>query len=254
MRTWVVGWWSEVFRILGYLSLFSLIRLAGKGRSAGFVEIWVVLHSVAAAASLFGMAAHLGRPPGLFAYVLVIYASARIFEIVVYQINVLLFDEYRARAAQTPYALHGYRRILVLLVHNYFEIVCWFGAVYTFYYRLGGLDVGPGQPDPTVVSVFRDSLLLMFSFNSERYTPAGDVGLAVFTVHATVGIFMTIVVFARFLALLPAPQSRDPLETSHQPNPTPSGSTTESAFPAPSLREGGTSAAPRQKKERSRGQ
>ena len=52
----------------------------------------------------------------------------------------------------------------------------------------------------------------MFSFTPDKYAAETDVGLAVFTIQAIVGLFMTLVVFAWFLGLLPPPSSMDEFE------------------------------------------
>ena len=78
--------------------------------------------------------------------------------------------------------------------------------------KCGDLSMGVGLPDPTFFSVFRDSLLLMFSFNADWQQPITDRGLLIFSLHATVGVFMTILAFARFLALLPPPKTIDDFE------------------------------------------
>ncbi|TFH48406.1 MAG: hypothetical protein E4G89_06345 [Methanothrix sp.] len=57
-----------------------------------------------------------------------IVGGLRIFELVVYQVNVLLFDEWRARRSGREYSLRGYKWLFVLLLHNYFELVFWFVA------------------------------------------------------------------------------------------------------------------------------
>ena len=140
------------------------------------------------------------------------YGIYRIYEIFVYQVNVLLFDEYRARKAGREYAVRGYRRIVILLMHNYMEIVCWFGLAYMLFYRMGlvTLDVTSGPPN--FVRVFRESLLLMFSFNPDKYQTNTDFSAFIFSVQAVIGLFMTIMVLARFLSVLPPPATKDEFE------------------------------------------
>lgn len=210
--SWIVGFWAAIFAGLARISIFDAILRLGRGRytTAGFVEAYVLANSLAGFA-LLAIVTH-WTLPRFAALILLAYAAIRIFEIVVYQVNVLLFDEYRAARAGNAYAVHGYRRIVLLLIHNYFEIVCWFGVIYILLYQWGHLAVGPGLPDPNFVSVFRESLLLMFSFTGERYATTGDTAVVVFSLHAAVGIFMTMLAFARFLALLPNPASKDPFE------------------------------------------
>jgi hypothetical protein len=242
MKSWIVGFWSGVFSLLSWISPFALVAaLLGRRVTAGFVDCWVAGNSALAVAALYLMSSQ-ATEANAGSYLIFGYAWLRIFEIVVYQVNVLLFGEYRARRRGQEYAVHGYRRIVILLLHNYFEIVCWFGTVYTFYFLSGDLITGPGQPDPTFFSVFRDSLLLMVSFEADRYSPANDLGLVLFSIHASVGIFMTVLVFARFLALLPAPSSMDPLEA---PSRNPDQEKPEAKAPRPKPRKIGGKRNPR---------
>ena len=67
--------------------------------------------------------------------------------------------------------------------------------------------------DPTFFRVIHESITLMFSFTPDKYVASSDWGLSIFTIHAIVGLFMTIVVFARFLSLLPPPKTKDDFET-----------------------------------------
>lgn len=220
-NSWIVEFWARVFKVLGMFSIMRLVLLLPLVRQTySFVETYVFLNSVASGLLLFISCLLIDRPVSFLAFVVFAYACLRIFEVVIYQMNVLLFDEYRAKkaaveAGQDPakaYAVRGYRRTVILLLHNYFEIICWFGIIYTFFYRSGDLSMGVGLPDPTFFSVFRDSLLLMFSFNADWQQPITDRGLLIFSLHATVGVFMTILAFARFLALLPPPKTIDDFE------------------------------------------
>ena len=54
-----------------------------------------------------------------------IYAVERCFEILVYQINVLLFAPYRDSKAGKEYKIKSPTRMIVLLLHNVFEFVIW---------------------------------------------------------------------------------------------------------------------------------
>jgi hypothetical protein len=52
----------------------------------------------------------------------------------------------------------------------------------------------------------------MFSFSPDKYVAESETGLAVFTIQAIVGLFMTLVVFARFIGLLASPKTMDEFE------------------------------------------
>lgn len=220
--SWIVEFWSSIFKLLSYVSIMRLVvSLPFVRQTYRFVEYYVFMNTIISAALLYISSALVGQGVSYWSYIPFVYACLRIFEIVIYQVNVLLFDEYRAkkkamnegRELSKSYAVRGYRRTVILLLHNYFEIICWFGVVYTFFYRSGDLVMGPGLPDPSFFSVFRDSLLLMFSFNSDWQSPSTDTGLLIFSLHATIGVFMTVLAFARFLALLPPPETKDEFES-----------------------------------------
>ena len=138
------------------------------------------------------------------------YGAYRTFEITVFQIDLLLFHQYRARQNNVAHSVRSYRRTVILLIHNYFEIVCWFGTIYVWLYRSG--HIASLGADPSFFSVFRESMLMMFSFTPEKYQPANDPAVIAFSVQAVIGLIMSLIVFARFLALLPAPKTDDDYE------------------------------------------
>lgn len=57
------------------------------------------------------------------------YGSLRVFEVIVYQINVVFFDPYRAHKARRQYKVKSIRRIILALFHNYVEIMFWFAVI-----------------------------------------------------------------------------------------------------------------------------
>jgi hypothetical protein len=81
-----------------------------------------------------------------------------------------------------------------------------------WFYRSGHISLPSGSAEPTFLQVFHESMLLMFSFSPNEYSANTSIGLAVFTVQAIIGLFMTLVVFARFLGLLPPPKTMDDFE------------------------------------------
>jgi hypothetical protein len=208
--SWIVDFWSNIFWYLGKLSLFTLIRaIGGRPTSYAFVDLYVMANALVALATLIIASLRHAEPVGWLLIVFVCYGVARVFEIVVYQVNVLLFDEYRAFQENREYKVRSFRRLVLLLLHNYLEVLCWFGVFYLFFYRSGDLKLT--QP-VEFFTIFRESLLMMIAFSPERNDPTTALGVLALTVHSFVGIFMTVIVLARFLALLPAPASRDDMD------------------------------------------
>lgn len=209
---WIVDFWSAVFGVLSKISVFNFIRVVTRSGapSYGFVEAYVLVHTLLAFVTLVIATINHSKPVSWLLLILVLYGSLRVFETIIYQINVLLFDEYRAFKAGKEYKVRSFRRLVLLLLHNYLEVLCWFGVFYTFFYRSGDLTI-PAQ-NVEFFTIFRESLLMMISFSPERNEPMTSLGMFVITVHSFVGIFMTVIVLARFLALLPAPESKDAMD------------------------------------------
>lgn len=208
MTSFVVEFWSRVFAALGRVSLFSLVRWALPFPiSARFVDVWVLSHLLLAFATLVVVTY---SSQHWISLALVIYGVVRVFEIAVYQTNVLLFDEYRAVKAGREYALEGYRRIVLLLLHNYAEIIIWLASTYTvladeFVHKWEG-------GTKTALGGIYSSFITMTTFGDFDLLPRTNLAAAVLLFHATVGLFMTLLSLARFISLIPAPKSKDAVE------------------------------------------
>ena len=207
--SWIVRFWARVFEILGKISLVTLLRKIPliRRHMGSFIEGYVLFNTALSILVLAVGSYRSDQSSNMVLLAFALYGAYRIAEMTIYQVNVLLFDEYRAKRLDLPYAVIGFRRIVILLVHNYFEVVCWFGVIYVWLYRAGRLVLL--NPAPTFFEMLRESMLLMFSFNAYRYQPSDDLAVAAFSFQALVGLFMTLMVFARFLALLPSPKSMD---------------------------------------------
>lgn len=211
--SFIVGLWAWVFHVLSRLSLLGVLRrlvpwLADSRRSSAVVESWVLLHVGLAAA---GAVVANKWPNSLGAIFVVFYAAGRVFEIVVTQFNILFFDEWRASKAGTMYALRSYRRLVLLLLHNYVEIVFWFTAsmfVLVGYGHLKGNMVHLGD-------ALRAAMLSMVTFSIDGYQSITLTGSVFLVVQSMVGIFMTVLTLARFVSLIPSPASLDPSEKSN---------------------------------------
>lgn len=129
MGTFILDLWAAVFAVLGKFSVFHLVRSPCKAvrQSYLFVDAWVLGNLLLA---LVGVVVFSFTNNVILLTVFSIYGAERVFETVVYQVNVLLFDEYRAERAGQNYAVRGFRRIIILLAHNYVEIMLWYAIFY----------------------------------------------------------------------------------------------------------------------------
>lgn len=206
--SFVVERWAQVFGFLRWLSPFQIVRLCipKTRRSHRFVDSWVFGHLLLSLVLLVAV-----RAPNLhwWEIIFLIYGGVRVFEVVIYQINVLLFDEYRKRKSGESYAVRGYRRIVILLLNNYAEIIFWFALFYrnlTWAFETRGV----------MLNSFFASLNLSFAtmtkFGFVDISPKQGLGEVLIFVQSAIGLFMAVLVIARFIALIPRPETMDELE------------------------------------------
>lgn len=198
-HSFIVGLWAGIFAGLSRFSLFNLLRIICPGtQTAYFVEVWV-LGNLFLSVTAVVYVKYFG--PSLLWYPILFYGLARVFEITVYQMNVLLFDEYRAKRASRQYAVTGFHRLVVLLIHNYVEIIFWFAACYAI---LSSNFHIQGQS-----SLIYTSFIAMTGFGAAKAEPCTTLGLYVLWAQSIVGLLMTMISLARFIKLLPAPKTLD---------------------------------------------
>lgn len=204
-ESFIVDFWAKIFEILGQISFFNLVRkIFPKARTGRFSEVWALSHVFL---SILSVPAVLYINNQIIGFAIALYALLRVYEVVVYQTNVLLFDEYRAIKAGREYALHGYRRIVILLMQNYFEIIFWFAAQYIFFHSMFSFAV-EGSHESVLGAVYT-SFVVMTSFGFYNVTPLGVVAYSLVIGQAMIGLFMTLLSLARFIGVIPTPKSMD---------------------------------------------
>ncbi|MGY5586271.1 hypothetical protein, partial [Vibrio cincinnatiensis] len=204
-ESFIVDFWAKVFEILGKISFFNLVRkIFPKARTGRFSEVWALSHVFL---SIMSVPAVLYINNQIIGCAIALYALLRVYEVVIYQTNVLLFDEYRAIKAGREYALHGYRRIVILLMQNYFEIIFWFAAQYIFFHSMFSFAV-EGSHESVLGAVYT-SFVVMTSFGFYNITPLGVVAYSLVIGQAMIGLFMTLLSLARFIGVIPTPKSMD---------------------------------------------
>jgi len=205
--------WAAVFGALRQVSLLHLLRMVSdiSGRlarlqrlllSTWFVDAWALGHLVI---SLLAVAIVTRYPTGPIALGLVVYGVFRTVEIVILQLDIMLFEPYRRHKAHLPHSLRGYRRSVVLLLQNFGEIVFWFAAAYAI---LGCAELL--QKDLSILGLIRASFVTTISFGSSAPEVVGPEGLAMVAWQGLVGLLVTVLSLARLIGLLPRPDSRDP--------------------------------------------
>jgi hypothetical protein len=136
------------------------------------------------------------------------YALIRIFEIVVYQLRVIIFDGIGKKAL-----LKGARRSILLLIHNLVEIVFWYATVTII---LISLNLGTTKLHELGKwnDYIKSSTLFITTYGDNYTVVAKIAGGSKFLAELVFwevlcGFVMVIVSFARFLSLLPTPDLID---------------------------------------------
>ncbi len=143
----------------------------------------------------------------------------RTYEILTVQVNALLFDFYRKtrqglqlpnKGKTKPYAIQGYTRITLLLLHNYAEITLWFSVFYLHYSPYFVNSIGSLFGRLTALSL---SFYTMTTFGHlTNVTLSYPCGYELTLIQAAIGLFMALLILARFIGLLPKAPSSDKVE------------------------------------------
>lgn len=201
MDSIIVKFWEKVFDILKHISLFNLIKRIFPKLRYKFVDYWVISNFLLSIIYIF-LVKYTDRT--IVLYILFFYGALRIFEILVYQINVLLFDENKAKKQNKEYALKSYRRTVILLLNNFIEIIIWYAASYGF---LSSQFMNVGTE--SIAQLIYTSFSVMTGFGNASIEPASNFGIYLIWGESFAGLFMTLISLARFIGLLPAPKSMD---------------------------------------------
>lgn len=198
----IIPFWKSVFGFLEKVSLFYWVVywLKKNGRNKNmytFVELWVFGHllaSIMASCIIY----HLTPGYQVLIYCILGYSALRVLEIIVYQINVLLFHP----IGNENYYIKSARRTLILLLHNYAEIIFWYSAI-----QMGLLLLSGHSLQQIWVEYIRLNFYCIATFDSSVISSSFD-NVPRFLAHLTSfeimsGLIITIISLARFISLLP---------------------------------------------------
>lgn len=137
--------------------------------------------------------------------VIVALSVIRVIEFLTYLLWVILF----AKPNKGQKDLRSYRRTMLLLMSNYLETIFWFSTWLAVLASFGLVVVVQG---PHSFALIRESVMLMVANWSGNVLIKSNIGIGVVAVQDLIGLFMTIVIGARVISLLPRPTSADPEE------------------------------------------
>lgn len=128
----------------------------------------------------------------------------RILEIVVYQINVLFFDPYENKHGKQKYALRGYRRIIILTLHNYLEIIFWFSS---FYLHLRALFNDQYGVLNNLWGAIYYSVVTITTLGYGEVFPCSNFTRILVALQTVIGVCILAIIVTRIIAYLPKPMT-----------------------------------------------
>jgi hypothetical protein len=197
--TLIVRVWNKVFSFLGVISLFYIVQLYCRRKkiklSYTFVDMWVMSHTVL---SLLAVIISYYSDSTFIRYIIFYYGMLRVFEVVIYQVKVILIDAYKADAN-----VNSYRRSVICLIHNFVEIIFWFTASYVF--LLDKFEIL--NPSGNLLQAFYISFVTMTTFGPPNFNIKGSPAMYLVLFESVIGLFFTLISLARFISILPKPKS-----------------------------------------------
>ncbi|GEM_PF-822242 len=199
-RSLLVEIWVSILGFLKKISVFTIVEKCilekiTQQEKQRFIDIWVITHTFLA--FTFVVISYVDNVNIIVKYCFVAYGSLRIFEILIYQLNVMLVNPYET----TNYKLNSYRRMTIALIHNFFEIVFWFAGTYLTFQFIN--DMTPGD---AIYHSFTHMVTYSLTIDSNKWS---IFTLIVLQSQALMGVFMTLISLARFISLFPQPKSMD---------------------------------------------
>lgn len=197
-ESYIVALWSTILKTLEKFSVFYFIRkyvfpsyTRGNYR---IIDTWLIGHTILSI--IYVLCANSETVPSIIKYILLIYGSLRVFEIFIYQLNVILVHPYN----NSNYSLYSYRRMTIALIHNFFEIVFWFAGTYLILHFIS-------EPESAIYNSFTH--MVSYSMSIDEWS---SIAFIILQFQALIGVFMTVLSLARFISLFPQPRSMDEKE------------------------------------------
>lgn len=191
---------SSIFNNLRKISVFNFVkkRLGSSIENIKylFVELWVVGNLIAAIFFSIVLYTYNNK---VINYIILIYAALRVFEIIVYQINVVFFDPIRAQNNNETYYVKSIIRTLILIFINFLEIVFWYACMILSISNLNDIIINYPW-----IKYIGESFLCLATFNEGVITTGYSTLKKLSFLEIITGLVFTLISFARFLGLLPA--------------------------------------------------
>lgn len=191
-----------IFGTLEKISIFNVIRKLKNTTSYKFVDLWVVGNLIAAILSSV-LVYNLSMENRYLVSIILIYSILRVFEVIIYQINVLLFHPYRAKKKGEKYKLKSVTRMVIALLYNYMEIMFWYSTMVISIIIFNG----DNPYNLTWIEIIRSNILCIATLDGNSVKEAVNSSYKYLSslvfLEIISGIIMTIISLARFIGSLP---------------------------------------------------
>lgn len=238
----VVGVWDVVTKVLSYISLLEILSCVYKKRIGyertryaiivekkkkdkviseederlfsrmdklyHFINIWVSCHVLLAIFASWFVFYCLTDNNRILLYLIAIYGSLRVFEIIIKQIRVVLFDTIGKKAI----SIKSPRRSIILLIHNMIEMIFWFATTLMVICLFEEKSLEKNYlylSDAFIWSDFIKCSTLQFTTFGDSYTVISRlIGSQSFLINITfweilIGFIIIVISFARLFSFLP---------------------------------------------------
>ena len=205
-KSFIFNLFSSLFRILKWLTPLKYILLIfhipedQKDKNWGFVDSWASLPVSIPILLLFTNVNFLHS----LKLGLLIFAIFRIYEILVVNINVILFDEHRRWMKLQESRVLQLQRSVILVSLNYIEIVFWYALSYR---NIPNIFVNSPQHINTYFYPLQTSFASMTNFVEPLLKPLNACGQYLLFSQSVIGFLMIILVLAYFISHIPKRES-----------------------------------------------
>ncbi|WP_271629587.1 hypothetical protein [Caldicellulosiruptor sp. DIB 104C] len=208
IETFVADLWEKIFSYLSRVSIFYWLRKVTKNTSYFFVDAWVLGNLFLSFLAVI-LTYYINIRFKFLFWIILTYGILRVFEIIIYQLNVLFFDRIRAQKKNQDYSIKSATRMVILLLHNFAEIMFWYSSMMICILKLEG----NFSQQSTVWDYIRSNILNVATFNSNEIEKIvnktnSNIANLIFFENIT-GLFMTLLCLARFINLVPTVKSKD---------------------------------------------
>lgn len=191
---------SSIFSKLKMISVFNIIKICFGDKIENikylFVELWVVGNLITSI--LFSVFLYNYNYKAIN-YIILIYSALRVFEIIVYQINVVFFDPITKGGDGQPYFVKSIIRSLILIFINFLEIVFWYACMIISISNLNDIIINYSW-----IKYIGESFLCLATFSEGIITDSYSILKKLSFLEIITGLVFTLISFSRFLGLLPA--------------------------------------------------